>query len=102
MRTVTFSDPAIVRAVQSTFVSTWVNRVPGFHDCEFGTEDRIAATATDCFPTKNFCVYFCTPDRQVLNYLTGYFSPKVFLPELEYARRLLIEAVDENGQVKGE
>ena len=100
MRTVTFSDPAVAKAVGDGCVATWVNRVPKFHNCEFVTEERILQETPDCFPTKNFCTYFCTSDQKVLHYFTGYYAPATFLGELAFARALLEKAVDASGDLK--
>ncbi len=102
MRTVTFSDKAVIDAVDAACVPTWTNRVPEFHNCEFHTEEEILATSPDTFPTKNFCTYFCTPDRKVLHYFTGYYCPKAFLDELEFVESLLRDAVDDTGAVKAD
>ena len=102
MRTVTFSDASVAKAVNDSCVATWVNRVTGFHNCQFGTEEWILKSSPECFATKNFCTYFCTPDKKVLHYFTGYFAPKPFLRELAFARRLMEKAVDESGAIKAD
>ncbi len=58
--------------------------------------------APECYATKNICTYFCLPDGTVLHYFTGYFSPKPFLAEVEFATALREKAVDGEGAVKVE
>ncbi len=102
MRTVTFSNADVAKAVNESCVSMWVNRVAGFHNCSFSTEEWILKSSPDCYSTKNFCTYFCTADKKVLHYMTGYYAPKLFLEELEFARQLLEKAVDGKGKVKND
>ena len=102
MRTVTFSDKDVAKAVSESCVATWINRKPGFHNCSFSTEEWILKTSPDCYSTKNFCTYFCTGEKKVLHYMTGYYAPRLFLEELAFARELLEKAVDAKGQVKSE
>jgi hypothetical protein len=70
MRTVTFSNATVAAALNEKFVCTWVNREPGFHNCEISTERWISAK--DCFATKNFCTFFTTPELEVLHYASGF------------------------------
>ncbi len=93
MRTVTFSDEATAKAVNESFVSTWVNRKPGFHNCDQRAEQGIAGRA--CFATKNFCTFFVTPDERVLHYFSGFFHPAMFAEELAFVQTLAKECYDE-------
>jgi hypothetical protein len=99
MRTVTFSDAAVAEAVNTSCVSTWSNRVPEFHNCQYQTEEWILKSSPDCFATKNFTTFFCTPDKKVLHYFTGYFSAKLFLEELEFVKTIAENAIDEKGKL---
>jgi hypothetical protein len=99
MRTVTFSDKKVAEAVKESFVATWTNRKPDFHNCQMATEEHILKTSPDCFATKNFTTFFCTPDKRVLHYFTGYYGPKLFLEELAFVKDLYEKSVDAKGKV---
>ncbi len=94
MRTVTFSDPGIAKEINSRFVPVWINRGPGFHNCDFRTEDAIFQNAQEAYSTRNICTFFMTPDETVLHYVAGYYSPNVFRNALLFARR--IQSVSRN------
>src|SRR5688572_29194628 len=96
MRTVTFSDARVAKAVNEKFVATWVNRQPGFHNCETETERRIQKFQSECFATKNFCTFFTTPDLDVLHYESGYCNPAIFLEELDFVLKLAPQVTDRN------
>lgn len=83
MRTVTFSDERVARKINANLIATWTNRNPGFHNCEFWTEENIAKNSGESYATRNFCTFFTTPDGTVLHYLAGYHSPRWFLPEVD-------------------
>jgi hypothetical protein len=100
MRTVTFSDEAVTKAVNGTFLSSWINRNPKFHNCDLGEEKRIFETSYECYATKNFCTFFVTPDLEVLHYFSGYYSPGFFLKEIEFVKALAKKACDEKGRLK--
>ena len=85
MRAVTFSDPRVAKKVNEDFVPAWYNRGTGFHNCNFWTEKNIFTRTADCFPTRNICTFFLTPDREVAYYIAGYYGPDAFLEILEVA-----------------
>jgi hypothetical protein len=88
MRTVTFSNPRVAERVNSSFVPVWYNRGPGFHNCEKRTENWIFSAHADCYPTKNICTFFLTPELDVVYYVAGYFAPDLFLEILEDVLRI--------------
>lgn len=88
MRTVTFSDPRVAKKVNERFVPAWYNRGTGFHNCNFWTEKNIFTRTADCFPTRNICTFFLTPDREVAYYIAGYYGPDAFLEILDVADSL--------------
>jgi hypothetical protein len=98
MRTVTFSNAAVAKAVNDKFVATWVNRQPGFHNCDTSAEKRIEKYDFECFATKNFCTFFTTPDLDVLHYGSGYQYPPLFLKELGFVLRLAAAVCDPRGR----
>lgn len=95
MRTVTFSNAEVAKAVNSRVLPTWLNRKPGFHNCELKTEARILVEAFECYPTRNFCTFFTTPDLDVLHYFSGYYSPRLFLEELRFVDELAGAVLDD-------
>jgi hypothetical protein len=96
MRTVTFSDAKVAKAVNGKFIATWVNRQVGFHNCETETEKRIKKYQYECFATKNFCTFFTTPDLDVLHYQSGYSHPGLFLEELDFVHKVASQTLDPN------
>src|SRR5262245_42604436 len=94
MRTVTFSNAQVAKAVNDKYVATWVNRQPGFHNCETETEKRIQKYEYECFATKNFCTFFATPDLDVVHYVSGYCYPPFFLRELAFVQELVPAVLD--------
>lgn len=88
MRTVTFSDPAVAARVNSETVPVWLNRGPGFHNCETDTEKRIFSSSQEAYATRNICTFFMTPDQRVFHYVAGYYAPSLFLDVLNIARKL--------------
>src|SRR5688572_22601894 len=92
MRTVTFSDAAVSRVLNEKFICTWVNREPGFHNCDLTAERMISEY--DAFATKNSCTFFMTPDRHVLHYASGFFKPEPFLHEVRFVHELKKAVLD--------
>jgi len=88
MRTVTFSDKKVAERVNSAFIPVWYNRGKGFHNCEKQTESWIFTSSAECYPTKNICTFFLTPDMKVLYYVAGYWAPDVFLEILDAVAKL--------------
>lgn len=88
MRTVTFSNAKVAEQVNSKFVPVWYNRGQGFHNCEKSTETWIFNSSTECYPTKNICTFFMTPDLEVVYYVSGYYAPDVFLDVLAAVQKL--------------
>ena len=83
MRAVTFSNKKVADQINKRFIPVWYNRGPGFHNCSLWTEKRIFTQNADCYPTKNICTFFLTPDRQVVYYVAGYYGPDTFLEILK-------------------
>ncbi len=92
MRTVTFSNPKVAERVNASFVPVWYNRGPGFHNCEKETESWIFSSSADCYPTKNICTFFLTPDLEAVYYVAGYWAPDLFLEILDDVLELQEEA----------
>src|SRR5262245_16728201 len=88
MRTVTFSDKKVAERVNSKFIPVWYNRGKGFHNCEKQTENWIFTSSAECYPTKNICTFFMTPDLKVVYYVAGYWAPDVFLDILDGVSKL--------------
>lgn len=98
MRTVTFSNPEVAAAVNRACVSAWRNRIPEFHDCDPHTEEWIARSNPNAYPTRNIVTFFMTPRFQVIHYFTGYFAPKTFLDELSFALKVREEIFNKDFQ----
>jgi hypothetical protein len=94
MRTVTFSNAEVAKAVNQKFVATWINRQPGFHNCDFQEEAHITKYKYECFATRNFCTFFTTPELDVLHYASGHYHPHLFLREVEFVRKLQASVLD--------
>jgi hypothetical protein len=88
MRTVTFSNESVAKAVNASFVCTWINRNPKFHNCELSTEQRIVGDSYEAYATRNFCTFFATPEKDLLHYMSGYYDPEFFLAELDFVKKL--------------
>jgi len=88
MRTVTFSNAKVAERVNSKFVAVWYNRGKGFHNCEKQTENWIFSSSAECYPTKNICTFFLTPDMKAVYYVSGYYAPDVFLEILTAVEKI--------------
>ena len=95
MRTVTFSDEKVGYELGKDFVCAWKNRKDGFHNCDKQTETWIFQNSGDVYPTRNIIAFILTPDLQVLHYVTGYFSPTLFIKQLDFGRQVRGELFDE-------
>ncbi|GEM_PF-5349615 len=100
MRTVTFSDEKIARLVNENFVATWTNPNPKFHNCEKGTERKIATHKGEVFATRNLGTYVLDPSGNILHYFFGYFAPAYYARELEFSLNVLRETRDDLGQIR--
>ena len=94
MRTVTFSNAEVAKTVNEKFVATWVNRQPGFHNCDDNAEKRIQKYEYECFATKNFATFFATPDLDILHYGSGHQYPALFLREVAFVLELAPAVLD--------
>jgi len=97
---VTFSDGKVAELVNANFVAAWLNRGPGFHNEDYGSEQRIFQSSMEAYPTKNICTFFLTPQGRVFHYVAGYFAPELFRSELEAALRLRAAAFDAEMNLK--
>jgi hypothetical protein len=88
MRTVTFSNAGIREYLPNHFVCAWKNRKSGFHDCQVKTEADLFRNAPHAYPTMNICLFFLTPELQVLHYFAGYLGPDLFLEQARFALRV--------------
>src|SRR5437762_13499113 len=89
MRTVTFSDPVAAAYVNSTFVPTWHNRGDScFYNGELHTEEGIFQNSQEIYATRNIATFFVTPENQVVEYMSGYYAPDVFMGVAKFAEEL--------------
>jgi hypothetical protein len=94
MRTVTFSNAEVAKVINDNFIATWVNRQPGFHNCDDHAEKRIEKYDYECFATRNFCTFFASPDQDVLHYGSGHQYPVLFLKEVSFVLELAPAVLD--------
>lgn len=99
MRTVTFADDGVLRLLKEHFVCTWSNRMPKYHTCDTAVDDALIEAKAEAYPTSSVMTAVCTPDRRVLHYFTGYFSPTLFLAEMRLALRLS-KTFEDNGELR--
>jgi hypothetical protein len=102
MRTVTFSDLSVARAVHASCIPVWVNVDPGFHDCMGAAESQIWKGEPEIFPTRNIVTFFTTPDLRVLHYFSGYWHPEFFAKELDFVARLRRDVLRKDGRLRGD
>jgi hypothetical protein len=92
---VTFSDPDVAAYANEHFVSAWHNRGPGFRNEELRTEQFIFSHASEAYATKNICTFFLTPGGKVFYYVSGYYSPDLFLRVLQTVMTLRAALLDD-------
>jgi len=89
MRTVTFSDATVVKALNKSFVCAWVNKRPvaRFQDRPYPSREwcRIVANG---FAATNVTSVFATPDGTVIHAMPGTLDADAFRMNLEFARGL--------------
>lgn len=100
LRTVTFSDPEVRRALDTQFVVTWFNQAkqlfPGGPAAASDHQPQVSEHYLRTFPDgaggSNVRMFFCTPDARVVHSIEGYYRPATFLQEVAFARELLAGA----------
>ena len=95
MRTVTFSDDGIVKALGDKFVCAWVNRRPDlkFKDGLYskGWRPRNLPNGT---AVTNVTSVFAAPDGTVIHAMPGYLNVAGFKRHLEFAQELQARLYD--------
>ena len=95
MRTVTFSDDGIVKALGDKFVCAWVNRRPDlkFKDGLYskGWRPRNLPNGT---AVTNVTSVFAAPDGTVIHAMPGYLDVAGFKRHLEFAQELQARLYD--------
>jgi hypothetical protein len=117
MRTVTFSQPDVIRTMETNFVSTWFNQAPEQYPILSHTAAIAAGVrekvACDCLSAQgvrkeaargaalpkatlppgaggtNVKIFFCAPDGRILNYLQGHWTPREFTDHAAFSLELL-------------
>lgn len=102
MRTVTFSDQATAAYINQNFVPVWVNRNPGFHNCDPNTETHIFNESRKMYATRNIVTFFLTPDLDVIHYLSGYYHPGEFQKEMRFVTITAAKTFDKNFDLRPE
>ena len=89
MRTVTFSDPGVVKLMNEQFVCAWVNKKPErkFRD---GVQARVRGRLglPNGVGMNNVTAVFAGPDGTVVHAMPGYLDIPTFRRHLEFARDL--------------
>ena len=97
LRTVTFSDPEVRRALDTQFVVTWFNQArdlfPGEPAAAADHQPQVSEHYLSTFPDgaggSNVRLFFCTPDARVVHSIEGFYRPATLLQEVAFARELL-------------
>lgn len=98
MRTVTFSDERVTKAVHERFVPVWKNRASGFHQCMDSTKEELVRKGlSQNAPLGILVTFFMTPDLQVLHYVAGGWTPESYLEQFDFAERAHRAATGQNG-----
>lgn len=95
MRTVTFSNPAVIAAIQERFVVAWKNKSPEVFEGADPTGLGQPAQNPhyfEAFPNgaggANIQTYFADAGGRILQYLEGYWRPEEFLADIGQAVEL--------------
>ena len=92
MRTVTFADQKLIDSIRESVVPVWNNQNPDPNDlaAELQKQPKPTATEAATYPQggggTNVLAFFCDPEGNIFHYTKGYWSPKNFLEEIEFAK----------------
>lgn len=92
MRTVTFADPEIVDFLNQSFVPVWLNHSPDIYP-GIAPADQPQVVYSEAemaaYPEGggggNIRSFFCSPEGRILHNTQGYWSPELYLRELQQA-----------------
>jgi hypothetical protein len=102
MRTVVFSNEAVVKLVNDRFISSWHNKSPKtkFRD---GVWSRLDKRTYETYAlgngVTNITAIFALPDGTVLNAVPGYLDVKAFEAEATFAIDLAARIADGKGRL---
>ena len=86
----TFSDPAVAKALRRDFVCTWVNIAPAAKKYPDGLYDgvKMPQGLRNGTGVTNVAAVFVSPDGTVIHAMPGYLDPATFQRHLEFAKAL--------------
>ncbi len=98
-----FSNEAVAKLVNDSFISAWTNRSPKtkFKD---GLYQKLDARTVDTYAlgngVTNITAVFALPDGTVLNAVPGYLDAAAFEVEVKFALELRDKVTDAKGRLK--
>src|SRR5688572_20889056 len=95
MRTVTFSDPEVVKQLGESFVCAWINKRPSeeFKDVRLGRGIKGQRNGAG---VANITSVFAAPDGTVVHAMAGSLDVRFFLVQIEFAKDLRLRMYEGN------
>jgi hypothetical protein len=87
MRTVTFSDPEVVRQLNESFVCAWINKRPS-EEFKDGRRPRDIEQQRNGTGVANITSVFAAPDGTVIHAMAGSLDVRFFSIQIEFAKDL--------------
>lgn len=92
MRAVTFADAELTDLMNGSLVAAWNNQNPTLNSGNAAQQPKPTPEQVAAYPlgggSGNMRAYFATPNRQIIHYMQGYWSPKHLRAEIEFALEL--------------
>jgi len=88
MRTVTFSDPEVVRLMNESFVCAWVNKRPTQKFKDGNRSTRESLRLSNGTAPANVTSVFAGPDGTVIHAMAGSLDARFFKTQIEFAKDL--------------
>lgn len=90
MRTVTFSQPAVIRELDDHWVSTWFDQAKDSRRARYEMQsEEVLHQLADGAGGGNVRTFFCDSKGRIVHYVQGFYGPESFLREAAFAKRLL-------------
>ena len=86
MRTVTFSDPAVVKQLNESFVCAWVNKRPDEKFKDGARRSWSDGSLPNGIGISNLTSIFAAPDGTVLHAMAGSLDVSFFLTQIAFAK----------------
>ena len=107
MRTVTFADQKLIDSIGESAIAVWNNQNPDAVETlvEPQKQPKPSAAEAAAYPQggggTNVLAFFCDPNGNIFHSTKGYWSPKNFLEEVEFAKgQFKLIATNSNGEGK--